>query len=222
MQQLLSSTFLFRYYAIVVLLSSLATIYVLVKPGISTPVYPEKKLSQALNTIGSSSLIATSKINVDKNTSDRKLTPIYTYSYVDGSKILATMVRVRKKGDFKIETYGLLTKNIDSIYLKNSAFVNSLPPSHFGMIGNDKYIQTCVVPKSSQLSESDYRLDNLTSIVEHLNPRQNTLLDRVLGTKVAIDYSCLVLTYKPSSSSTKMPPTSWKEIVNSVQRALRS
>lgn len=195
--------------------------YVLLKPGISSPTYP-KKLSNSLKKLGSSSLISIKEQKFEKDTTDRKLSSIVKYSYDDGSQILATMVRVRKKDDFKIETYGLLTKNIDPIFMKNSMFINTLPPSHSGIVGKDKFIQTCVIPGSTQLADSDFRLSELSKTLEKLNPRKRTLWDRFLGTAKSIDYSCLVLTYKIPPGSKQMPPRNWQTIVSNAQAALRS
>jgi hypothetical protein len=217
-----SSGLLVRFYAVVAALSLLANLYVFLKPGISIPEYPDQKLLNSLRRIGSSSLVSTDQINVEKNTSDRSSSSIFTYSYDDGSKLLANLVRVRKRDDFKIETYGLLTKNIEQIYLKNSSSINITPPSHMGTVGKDKFIQTCVVPKGKQLSDSDYRLSNLTAIVERLNPANNTIYDKVLGTKKNIDYSCLVLTYRLPAEVKDKSFTHWQEVVRNVQKALGS
>jgi hypothetical protein len=209
-----------RVYAFTVVLALAACIYAFLKPGISSPIYPDVKIDKALKDISLGPLISSSEIKLNKDSSDRKLSALYTYNYKDGSKILASIVRVRKRDDFKIETYGLLTKNIDPIYLKNSSPVKNVPPSLSGMIGTEKYIQTCIVPKSTRLDESDFRLNNLTSIVENLNPRSNTLFDKIIGTKKNIDYSCLVLTYKPASSLNEFPPPNWNKIVKHFQEAL--
>jgi hypothetical protein len=221
MHNQLPQKLLFQTYLFVLFVCSIFTIYTVLKPGISSPPYPEK-LDQFFKQIGSSQLTSTTQIKFKKNSSDRTTSPIYKYSYDDGSKILATIVRVRKKDDFKIETYGLLTKNIDPIYLKNSSFVNTTPPSHSGVVGKNKFIQTCVIPGSSKLADSDFRLAPLTATVERLNPRKKSLLDRFLGTAKSIDYSCLVLTYQIPASSNQIPPQNWQTIVSNVQDALKS
>jgi len=221
MTKQLSQKFLFQYYSFVLALSTVFTLYVLLKPGINSPVYP-KNLSNSLRKIGSSSLISVKEQKFEKDSSDRKLSSVFKYSYDDGSKIIASMVRVRKKDDFKIETYGLLTKNIDPIFLKNSMFINTIPPSHSGIVGKDKFIQTCVIPGSTQLADSDFRLSELTKTVEKLNPRKKNLWDRFLGTAKSIDYSCLVLTYKIPSGLKQMPPRNWLTIVSKAQAALRA
>jgi hypothetical protein len=220
MNQTFPQPILLKVYSFSVILALTACIYALLKPGISSPIYPKEKMDQALKAISSEPLISSSETKLDKDSSERKFSALYTYNYKDGSKVLATIARVKKRDDFKIETYGLLTKNIDPIYLKSPSFVNSIPASLSGMIGKDKYIQTCIVPKSTKLDENDFRLNNLTSIVEKLNPRPNTLMDKVMGTKKNIDYSCLVLTYKPARTTNKFPPANWEAIVMNVQAAL--
>jgi hypothetical protein len=220
MNRMLTYPMVLRVYAFTVFLALAACIYAFVKPGISSPIYPEVKMENALKDISLGVLISSSETKLDKDSSDRKLSALYTYNYKDGSKILATIVRVRKRDDFKIETYGLLTKNIDPIYLKNANPVITVPASLSGTIGTEKYIQTCVVPKSKRLGENNFRLNDLTSTVEKLNPRSNTLFDKIIGTKTNIDYSCLVLTYKPASSLNEFPPSNWNRIVKQVQGAL--
>lgn len=177
-------------------------------------------MQKALIDIGSGSLISTSTTKLDKDSSDRTASSLHTYNYSDGSKLLAAIVRVRKRDDFKIETYGLLTKDIDQIYLKNSIISPSTPPSLSGMIGQDKYIQTCVIPGTRDIKDSDFRLDNLTAIVEKVNPGSDSLLDKIMGTKKHIDYSCLVLTYKPATDSAIIPPKNWPIIIKEIQKVL--
>ncbi|MFN9622681.1 MAG: hypothetical protein ACK587_07610 [Cyanobacteriota bacterium] len=215
-----SSRFTLNVYTVTTIIALSSCIYVFLKPGISSPIFPELKMGKALKNISAESLISTDKMKLDKDSSDRKVSSLYTYNYKDGSKILAAIVRVRKRDDFKIETYGLLTKNIDPIYLKNSNAIHSNPPSLSGKIGNDNFIQTCVIPKTTTLEENDFRLDNLTTIVEKVNPRSNSFLDKIMGTRNQIDYSCLVLTYKSSNKSVDMPPKNWPIIVKAVQQVL--
>jgi len=217
----LSPLLLLRVYGSILVFASFFSIYSLLKPGIESPVFPTQ-LSKVLSHIGLSTLTSSTKLDFSKDSSDRKSSPIYKFFYNDGTSILATMVRVRKRDDFKIETYGLLTKNIDPIYLKNSTFIDSVPPSQVGSVGKNKFIQTCVIPGSTKLSENDFRLAGLTSTVERLNPRKKSLLDKFLGTVESIDYSCLVLTYQYPADLTKQPPKNWSEIVGSVQKALSS
>jgi hypothetical protein len=178
-----------RVYVFSVLLALSACIYAVFKPGISPPIFPEASMRNALNHIGNESLTSTSKRTLNKDSSDRTTSFLYTYNYSDGSKIMAVMVRVKKRDDFKIETYGLLTKNIDPIYIKNSTIVPSTPPSLSGVIGKDKFIQTCIVPKTRN----------------------------IIGLKKHIDYSCLVLTYKPAIDSLGLPPKNWPILIRKVQ-----
>lgn len=215
-----SAQVLIKFYVFMLVISLAACIYAVLKPGITSPLYPDAKMNRALRNINSRSLISSKKTVLDKDSSDRKVSPLFTYDYDDGSQILATIIRVRKRDDFKIETYGLLTKNIDPIYIKNSNIILSNPPSIQGFIGKNKFIQTCIIPNSTRLEDSDFRLANLTATVERLNPHNNTLLSKILGTKKIIDYSCLVFTYKPGQNLNEMPPKDWQEIVRNVQGAV--
>lgn len=215
----LSPLFLQKFYGYLLAVSTFFTAYSFLKPGIYTPVFPSQIIT-VLSKVGTSKLTSSKKLDFNKDSSDRKLSPIYKLSYDDGTSILATMVRVRKRDDFKIETYGLLTKNIDPVYLKNSTFIDSIPPSQVGSVGQNKYIQTCVIPGSTKLSDSDFRLVGLTTTVERLNPRKKSLLNKFLGTVETVDYSCLVLTYQYPSNSKLIPPKNWPLIVSSVQSAL--
>jgi len=209
-----------RFYTPMVILSFAACIYAYFKPGITSPSYPDVEMKKALTKINSATLLSETKTTLDKDTNDRKLSPLFTYSYNDGSKILATIARVNKRDDFKIETYGLLTKNVEPIYLKSASFVNSIPYSITGMIGNNKSIQTCIIAKTNRLEESDIRLSALTSTLDNLYPNSNTLLDKILGTKKHMDYSCLVITYIPGQNHQKIPTENWITIVKNTQEAL--
>jgi hypothetical protein len=207
-------------YIFTILVSLIACTYAIFRPGISPPIFPELKMKKALSNIEIGFLTSSSKIKLNKDSSDRTTSPLHTYQYRDGSKIMAVMVRVKKRDDFKIETYGLLTKNIDPIYIKSSTIVPSGPPSLYGVIGKDKFFQTCIVPKTKNINDSDFRLDNLTGIVERVNPRSNSILDKIMGWKKHVDYSCLVLTYKPSNVSDQKPPESWQKVIRKAQEGL--
>lgn len=215
-----SSPILIKFYGSMIVLSLAACIYAFLKPGISSPLYPDTRMDRALKSINHLSLISSKKTLLNNDSTDRKTSPLFTYRYNDGSQILAAIVRVKKRDDFKIETYGLLTKNIDQLYIKNSNIILSDPPSVYGSIGKSKYIQTCIIPNSKRTGDSDFRLANLTSTIEQLNPHSNTLLDKIMGTKKIIDYSCLVLAYKPGQNLKEMPPKDWQEIVRHAQGAL--
>ncbi|MEB3317228.1 MAG: hypothetical protein VKO39_03710 [Cyanobacteriota bacterium] len=209
-----------RFYVPMVLTSVLACIYAYFKPGITSPRYPQAEMKKALAKINSASLISdTSKI-LNYDTSDRKISPLFSYNYSDGSKILALVARVKKRDDFKIETYGLLTKNIDPIYLKNASFVNTAPHSLVGMIDKKKSLQTCIIPKTTRLEDSDIRLSELTSTLEELTPHASSWLDKIMGTKKHIDYSCLVMTYMPPNNTQSLPNEDWTVIIKNTQKAL--
>lgn len=177
-------------------------------------------MRSALNNPELGSLASSTKTALYYNSSERTTSDLHTYNYRDGSKVMAVMVRVKKRDDFKIETYGSLTKNIEPIYIKSSATMSSIPPSLSGFIGKDKFYQTCVVPKATRINDSDFRLDNLTRIVESVNPSSAGLFDKIMGWKKPIDYSCLVLTYKPATSSDPIPSKSWQKLVQNIQKGL--
>ncbi|MFN9644483.1 MAG: hypothetical protein ACK6BG_05030 [Cyanobacteriota bacterium] len=220
MQNQASPRMTLQVYIFTLSLSILACLYVVFKPGISSPIYPEVKMRSALNNPELGSLASSTKTALNKNSSERTTSHLHTYNYRDGSKVMAVMVRVKKRDDFKIETYGLLTKNIEPIYIKNSATTSSIPPSLSGFIGKDKFYQTCIVPKATNINDSDFRLDNLTRIVESVNPSSASLFDKIMGWKEHIDYSCLVLTYKPANSSDTIPSKSWQKLIQDVQKNL--
>lgn len=203
-----------------VFLSLGASLYSYLKPGISSPAYPDEKIKESLNLINSTKLISMTVKSLNQDSSDRKASKLYTYLYADGSELLGTLVRVRKKDDFKIETYGLLTKNLSPIYIKSGIFVNSIPYSTVGSIGNRRAIQTCVIPGTNKLNENDIRLSELTAAVERLYPSSKTIFTKLLGTEQIIDYSCLVLTYKPSLRSPEINQKNWLSIVKNVQAAM--
>lgn len=220
MNKTVSQLILLRFYTPLVIISLAACIYAYFKPGIISPNYPEAEMKKALTSINSSHLLSKTKKALNQDTSDRKLSSLFVYNYNDGSKVLATIARVRKRDDFKIETYGLLTKGVEPIYLKNSTFVNSTPYSIIGMIDKSKSIQTCIIPKTTRIEDPDIRLSALTSTVEKLSPNSSTLLDKILGTKKSIDYSCLVLTYIPQQHHQNFPIENWNVIVKNAQEAL--
>jgi hypothetical protein len=220
MKQALNNLVLTRVYSSLLFLSLSACLYSYFKPGILSPIYPEEKLKTALSKLDTYTLTSASHTTLDKDTSDRKLTPVYTYTYSDGSKVLGTLVRVKKRDDFKIETYGLLTKDIEQIYLKNPRFTDLIPYSLIGSIDERNSIQTCIVPKTTKLGEVDIRLSNLTSSAESLHPQSFSLANKFLGTKKNIDYACLVLTYQPISKDQKLNFNRWTTIVRNVQDSL--
>jgi hypothetical protein len=211
-------------YLVFIFLSFFGCIYALLKPGISKPVLPPLKLpdSDILSDKPGLRLVSSENIELNKDTSDRKLSRLETYTFSDGSQLLSVMVRVRKQGDFKIEGYGLLTKNIDQIYMESSSFSNSIPYSMMGILNNKKAYQTCIVPSSSSIDQVDVRLAPLTSIIKKSSQSEtNRLLLKVLGHERMQDYSCLVLTYKPSTEfNADSSFKSWTSIVQNVQRSI--
>lgn len=209
-------------YSLFIILSVTGCIYALLKPGISKPILPPLKLTDSyiLGDQPGLRLVSSENIDLNKDTSDRKLSLLQTYTFQDGSQLLSVMVRIRKQGDFKIEGYGLLTKNIDPIYMDSSTFSNSIPYSMIGILNNKKAYQTCIVPSSSSIDQVDVRLAPLTSIIKKSSETEtNRLLLKFLGQERIQDYSCLVLTYKPSAKiNADSSSKSWRSIVQNVQR----
>lgn len=197
----------------------LATLYSLLKPGISTPLYPAL-LSEKFNRtdILKSALPVTTK-ELGQDTSDRKFSELYEYNLADGSRLLAVMVRVRKRDDFKIETYGLLTKNVDSIYIKSPTLSNSIPFSMTGTVHDRKTFQTCVIPGTTQLNQVNVQLFPLLIQADKLAGHGQSFVSKFFGTDDKSDYSCLVLTYQPKTTGT-MSRDTWVSIISNAQLAL--
>jgi hypothetical protein len=148
------------------------------------------------------------------------LSPIHEYTFRDGSKLLAVMVRIRKRDDFKIETYGLLTKGIDPIYIEYPTFNNTVPYSMVGIIDGKDSLQTCIVPGTTNLDQVNVQLFPLLAQADRLAGSSQSLASKFLGTDDRSDYSCLVLTYKPKT--VKGASVAWTSIIRNVQIALSS
>jgi hypothetical protein len=199
-----------------------ASSYAAFKPGISKPSLPSNHLKVALNSLSEVPLSIVTNKSLNINSSDRMLSDLYRFRFRDGSEVSALMVRVAKRDEFKIETYGILTKNIPGVYIKNPSFLDKQPVSLRGPIDSKDSLQTCVIPGSSTLSQVDVRLSPLTATVHELSPHKRTFLTKLLGSDKPYDYSCLVLTFQPSANmSTQQRLTTWPKIVNEVQNALR-
>lgn len=211
-----------RYiYCFTISLSLFASLYSFLVPSISKPIFPSDEIKKSFLKLDSSSLVSVKTIQSTKDSSDRKLSSIYLYSFDDKSSILASIVRVRKRDDFKIETYGLLTKGISEFYIQNPRMTNSVPYSIYGLVGNRNSYQTCIVPRTTKLDEVDIRLSRLTTAVENLDTTRRNLLSKLLGNEKTHDYSCLVLTYQPSSESKRSDHSkTWQSIIDLAQMAL--
>jgi hypothetical protein len=212
-----------RYYIIMLSLAFLATLHSLVKPGISSPLYPTI-LSEKFNRtdILKSALPVTTK-ELRQDTSDRKFSKLYEYNFADGSRLFAVMVRVRKRDDFKIETYGLLTKNVDPIYIRSPIPSNSIPFSMIGTVHGRKTFQTCVIPGTTQLGQVNVQLFPLLTQADKLavHSHSQSLFSKFFGTDDKSDYSCLVLTYQPKTSG-RVSRETWVSIISNAQLALAS
>jgi hypothetical protein len=211
-----------RYIYIFTLLSSLlASFYSLVVPGISKPIFPSGKMRENLLQLDLPSLESFKKTDNAKDSSDRKLSSIYHYRFSDGSDLYATLVTVRKRDDFKIETYGLLTKGISELYIKNPRMTNSVPYSIYGLINNRDALQTCIIPGTAKLDQVDIRLSSLTASVKNLNTSASSIPSKLLGIEEALDYTCLVLTYLPSNVSNPSDRSrTWNSMIELAQLAL--
>jgi len=209
-----------RPYLLFIVLALLASSYSFFKTGISSPVYPPLLTSKLLALDSIEPPISSSSKLLEKDTSDRMLSPIHQYTFRDGSKLLAVMVRIRKRDDFKIETYGLLTKGIDPIYIESPSFNNTVPYSMLGLIDGKEALQTCVIPGTTKLDQVNVQLFPLLSQADRLAGSSQSLASKLLGTDDRSDYSCLVLTYHPKS--VKKASEAWTSIIENVQIALSS
>jgi hypothetical protein len=208
-----------RPYLTLLVVALLASCYSFFKTGIVAPIYP-KLLNQRLSEMDlmNSSVSATSVSLEKQDSSDRMLSPLYQYQLKDGSRLLAVMVRVRKRDDFKIETYGLLTKGIEQIHMKSPTFNGSVPYSMIGLLGGVDALQTCVLPGTQKLDQVNVQLFPLVSQADRLAGNSRSLLSKFLGTDDRADYSCLVLTYQPKSL--KIAMDHWVRIIQTSQLAL--
>jgi hypothetical protein len=141
------------------------------------------------------------------------------------------MVRIKKRDEFKIETYGLLTKSFDPIYIRSPIPSDLSPYSAVGDINSREAIQTCIVQGTNRLDQADIRLQVLTSAVESLDPTpSNFIYKKLFGETNPLDYSCLVITYFPKQSvvdpnkvsiiKNKYELEEWKTLVKTVQAAI--
>lgn len=209
------NSYLKQIYSSLVSIAFLASFYAFFKPGISPPTYPalfSKKL------MSDSSVDSTISRDLGQNNPDRMFSRIHQYSFSDGSQLFAVMARVRKRDDFKIETYGLLTKNIEPIYIESPSFSNSVPYSMVGLINNKKTWQTCVIPGTGNLDQVNVQLFPLLEHVDRLSGENLSLISTFLGSDSSRDYSCLVLTFQPKAF--EMSRDAWTSIIRNAQLAL--
>ena len=208
-------------YIALVFISTAACLYSFFKPGIASPPYPSPLLNKVFVTnqpLHTSTLIK----DLKQDSSDRKLSQLYQYKFSDGSELLSLMVRVRKRDDFKIETYGLLTKGIDSIYIKSPMFNPDVPSSMQGYIANRLALQTCVIPGSTRLDQANVQLIPLLDLIDQANRYNRSPLSKLIGIADQSDYACLVLTYFPSNTnqSHKVTRDQWSSFIARAQLAL--
>ena len=208
-----------QQYILLASLALLACVLSYYRSNISSPMFPPL-LTSKLNALNSSnSTILSKSFQLAENTSDRKLSSVTRYTFPDGSRLFAVMVRVRKRDDFKIETYGLLTKGLDLIHIKSPLFSNTVPYSMVGLIKGIKTLQTCVVPGTTDLEQVNVQLFPLQSQADRLAGNTQSFFSKLLGTDDRSDYSCLVLTYQPNSDTAK---NAWIEIIRAAQMSMLS
>ena len=209
-----------RYYIVLISLSLLACGFSYYRSGISSPGFPAL-LTPTLEALTSVDPPQSSKsIQLDAESSDRKLSPATQYIFPDGSRLYAVMIRVRKRDDFKIETYGLLTKGIDQIYIRSPLFNSSIPYSMIGLIKGVETLQTCVIPGTTDLDQVNVQLFPLLSQADRRAGSTQSLLSKFLGTDDRSDYSCLVLTFQPKSI--KAGQSAWRAIIQAAQLSMVS
>ena len=188
---------------------------------IDSPDYPETKLAASLQSVETIKLINTTNKKLLSDSDDRKTSQLYSYHYNDNSRLLSTMVRVKKKDDFKIEAYGPLSKGIKEIYIKNPSRIQETPVSIAGLIDNKSALQTCIIPGSKRLDEVNVGLTPLTNTIQQLRQQPRSLLGKILGTQQIVDYSCLVVTYIPHSDSSDLSTKKrWATILSQIQQSL--
>ena len=209
-----------RHYVFLALLGLFACFYSYYRSGISSPVFPSLLTSKLKALSSGDQLVLSKTFSLTEDTSDRKLSQVTRYTFHDGSQLFAVMVRVRKRDDFKIETYGLLTKGIDLIYIQSPFFSSAIPYSMKGSIKGVKTLQTCVIPGTTKLEQANVQLFPLLSEADRLAGSSKSILSKLLGTDDRSDYACLVLTFQPNSIQTSIKH--WQAIVNAAQLSMSS
>lgn len=214
-------TTLQKVYSFLISLAVIASSYSLFRPGIAKPSYPDSLTSALLAKGFDLPLIASEEKNLEKDSTDRKISNLHHYKFADGSELLSLIVRLRKKDDFKIEGYGQLTKGFDPIYMESPVFSNRIPYSMVGLIKGNKYYQTCLIPGSRRLEQVDVRLYPLVALAESFVVRKRDLVSKVFGTVDKTDYSCMVLTFKLAPKKDEFSNTqTWISIINNIQKTL--
>jgi hypothetical protein len=206
-------------YILLALSALFACAYSYSKTSINSPTFPSlftSKLKASMN----NRLISSKSFDLDKDTSDRKLSKVTRYDFRDGSHLFAVMVRVRKRDDFKIETYGLLTKGIDLLHIKSPLFNNKVPYSMMGLIKGLNSIQTCIIPGTSTLDQVNVQLFPLLSEADRLTGSNQSISSKILGIDDRSDYSCLVLTFQPKSIEGAQ--NEWQSIIRAAQISMIS
>jgi|688.fasta_scaffold243535_3 hypothetical protein len=189
--------------------------------SISKPTYPESKIKPALLSLSSSKLINSFAKVLDDSTSDRKVSSLYTYNYDDSSRLLIVNVRVKRRDDFKLEAYGLLSKGLKDIYLENSRLIGGPPFYLKSMINNQPVYQSCIIPGSRELDEIDVRLIPLTSVIEEKSEISRNIFSKLIGSSIKNDYSCFVITFFPDKKLNENDQLQkWNTLLSNLQQIL--
>ena len=206
-------------YILLTLSALFACAYSYIRTSIDSPPFPSlftSKLKASMNDTFKSS----KSFDLDNDTSDRKLSKVTRYEFRDGSHLFAVMVRVRKRDDFKIETYGLLTKGIDLLHIKSPLFSNNVPYSMIGSIKGVNSIQTCIIPGTTSLEQVNVQLFPLLSEADRIIGSNQSIFSKILGMDDRSDYSCLVLTFQPKSI--EGAKNEWQSIIRAAQLSMSS
>lgn len=189
--------------------------------SISKPTYPESEIKPALLSLSSSKLINSYAKVLDDSTSDRKTSSLYTYNYDDSSRLLIVNVRVKRRDDFKLEAYGLLSKGLKDIYLENSRLIGGPPFYLKSMINNQPVYQSCIIPGSRELDEIDVRLFPLTSVIEKKSEISRNIFSKLIGSSIKSDYSCIVITFFPDKKLDENDQLQkWNTLLSHLQQIL--
>lgn len=212
-----------RSYRLLIIASIFGCLVSSQNSALTIPTLPEEHIKKALASMPSSKLINVSRINPEANTSDRMLSPILVYTFDDSSRLLAVNVRVKKRDDFKLETYGLLAKGIKQIYLENSRLIGGPPFSLKSIVENKTVYQSCIIPGSKDLNDIDVRLAPLTSFIAKNSDSSKSFLSKFLGLSKRRDYSCVVVTFFPDGTiSEDAQLRKWTSILSTLQKSLGS
>lgn len=211
----LKSTYLF-----LVTLALLSSLYLVINGGINEPKISVSTLKRSLSTVSQITEVKETREVKKSNSSDRMISPLYSFSYADGSTVLTAMVRMRKRGDFRIEAYGPITKDVEVLEIKNPEPNQYFPVAVAGSLANKYSIQTCLVPNSRDNRDIGVSLQTLTSASDKLVSRKKDLMMKILGQNQNRDYTCMVITYQPNAGNRSQ--NAWLKIINAIRQSQHS